>query len=265
MKSLIFWHTKKDGSAGEPLPTAGAFKNLLINSMIVLCLLGGCATYKEQATPFKMPAAYANARKVVGATVAARAFADSSEARKAFGWTIREAGLLPVQVVFDNLGDYTLEIEPTQTFLIDEENNLWSILDSRLAYERVSKKTEIARVAGESVKPAIFAGAAGAIVGAAIGIVTGENVGSAAGKGAVLGTAVGATLGGGKAAASEDEARALISDDLESKSLDNKAVLPKTIAHGFIFFPGEAKGAKELRLKLRVAETGDLYLLPFVL
>jgi hypothetical protein len=226
---------------------------------VIAIVLAGCASFKEQPVSFKMPAAYPNATQVAGATIGAQAYDDAGQAQKAFGWNIRSAGLLPVQIVFDNLGEHSLEIEPTQTFLIDGENNLWAILESKLAYERVSNKTDLARIAGKSVKPGLLGGAAGALVGAAIGIVAGSNVGAAAGKGAALGAALGATAGGVKAATSEGEARAMISDDLESKSLENKAVRPKTIAHGFIFFPGEAKGAAELRLQIRVVETGDLH------
>jgi len=226
---------------------------------VIAIVFTGCTTYKEQQVGFKMPAAYPNATEVVGATIGAQAYDDAGEAQKAFGWNIRSAGLLPVQIVFDNLGAYSLEIEPAQTFLIDDEDNLWAILESRLAYERVSSKTDLSRIAGKSVKPGILGGAAGALVGAAIGIVSGTNVGSAAGKGAALGAAVGATLGGAKAATSEGHARSMVTQDLESKSLENKPVLPKSIAHGFVFFPGEAKGAKELRLQIRVVETGDLH------
>jgi hypothetical protein len=233
--------------------------------VIVLITTGGCASYKKQPVSFKMPAAYPNAQQVAGATVAARAFADKGEAAAAFGWDIRSSGLLPVQLVFDNLGENTLEIEPSQTFLIDSENNLWSILNAQLAYERASEKTDMARIAGKSVKPGILGGAAGALVGAAIGIVSGSNVGEAAGSGAALGAALGATLGGAKAASTEREARDMISYDLDSKSLENRAIQPKEISHGFIFFPGEAKGAMELRLRLRILETGALHVVRFSL
>lgn len=227
--------------------------------IVILFLIGGCTSHKRQVVPFKMPAAFPNATKVAGATVAARAYDDTREAKKAFGWDIRGAGLYPVQVIFDNLGDYFLEIEPSQTFLIDGENNLWSILDSSLAYDRVSKKSDMTRIAKAGVKPGILAAVGGALLGAAIGIVGGSNVGSAAGKGAALGAAIGATMGGAKAASSEGEARAEISDDLMGKSMENRAIEPHSIAHGFIFFPGEAQGAGELRLQLRVVETGDIY------
>lgn len=231
----------------------------ILACLIVVVLLGGCTSHKRQVVPFKMPAAYPNATKVAGATLAARAYFDTGEAKKAFGWDVRAAGLYPVQVIFDNLGDHSLEIEPSQTFLVDGENNLWSILDSSLAYDRVANKSDMSRIAKASVKPGLLSSAAGALLGAAIGIVSGNNVGAAAGRGAALGAAVGATLGGAKAATSEGEARAMISEDLEEKSLQNKAILPHSIAHGFLFFPGEAKGTGELRLQLRVVETGDLY------
>jgi hypothetical protein len=227
-------------------------------------LVVGCGGYKRQVVPVKMPEAFANATKVAGATVAARAYEDPAEAKDAFGWDIRGAGLYPVQVVFDNLGPNSLEVDPSQTFLIDGENNLWSILDSALAYERAASKTEMGRITKSAVKPGLLAGAAGAILGAAIGIVSGQNVGQAAGKGAALGAAVGATAGGATAATSR-EARTAVSEDLEEKSLSNRPILPRSIAHGFIFFPGEAKGAGELRLQLREVETGALYMIRLAL
>jgi len=230
-----------------------------IVSLVVMVVMAGCTSHKTQVVPFKMPQAYPNAMKVAGATIAAKAYGQTKEAKEAFGWDIRGAGLYPVQVVFDNMGDHSLEIEPSQTFLIDGENNLWSILDSSLAYDRVTHKTEMSRIGKGAVKPGLLAGAAGALVGAAVGIVVGENVGASAGKGAAVGAAVGATLGGAEAAASEGEARAAISEDLQTKDLENKAISPHSVAHGFIFFPGEAKGAGELRMQVRVVETGELH------
>jgi len=225
----------------------------------MVLLVAGCTTYKRQPVSFKMPAAYPNAIKVAGATVAAKAYDNPKEAKEAFGFDIRGAGLYPVQVIFDNLSDHSLQIEPSQTFLIDGEGNLWSIVDSSLAYDRVTEKTKMSRIARAGVKPGILSGAAGALLGAAIGIISGENVLKAAGKGAALGGAIGATAGGVQAATSGADARAEIADDLREKSLENEAIAPRSIAHGFIFFPGEAKGAGELRLQLRVIETGDIY------
>ena len=239
-------------------------RRFIVCMFLCVGLICGCAGHRRQVVPAKMPEAFPNATKVAGATVAARAFDDAGEAKQAFGWDIRGAGLYPVQVIFDNLGTRALEVDPSQTFLIDQDHNLWSILDSSLAYERVADKTEVGRIAKSAVKPGILAGAAGAILGAAIGIVSGQNVGEAAGKGAALGAAVGATVGGAKAAGSR-EARSAISEDLEDRSLSNKPILPRSIAHGFIFFPGEAQGAQELRLQLRDVESGALYMVRLTL
>lgn len=227
--------------------------------IVVLFLAAGCTTYKRQPVSFKMPAAYANATQVAGATVAAKAYDDPKEAKEAFGFDIQGSGLYPVQVIFDNTGNQSLQIEPAQTFLIDRGGNLWSIIDSSLAYDRVTEKSELSRIGKAGAKSGLLTGAAGALLGAAIGIVGGENVLESAGKGAALGGAIGATAGGAHAATSGADARAEIREDLRQKSLENKPVLPGTIAHGFIFFPGEAKGAGELRLRLQIKETGDQF------
>jgi hypothetical protein len=227
-------------------------------------LLTGCTTYKQQPVSFKMPSAYQNATQVAGATVAARAFADSKEAKEAFGFDIRAAGLYPVQIIFDNTSDFTLRIEPSQTFLLDGQGNMWSIMDSSLAYDRIAQKTEMSRIAKGGAKSGFLGAAGGALLGAAIGIVSGHNVLDAAGKGAALGGAAGATVGGARAVTSGSKARTEISADLREKSLENKSIAPQSIAHGFVFFPGEAKGKGELRLQLRIKESGNTHNLRLV-
>jgi hypothetical protein len=230
---------------------------ICVSLVMLFFLIGSCTSYKRQPVSFKMPSAYPNATEVFEATVAAKAYDDPKEAKEAFGFDVRSAGLYPVQVIFDNTSDHSIQIEPSQTFLVDGGGNLWAIIDSSLAYDRVSKKTEMSRIGKSGAKTGFLTGAAGALLGAAIGIVTGENVLESAGKGAALGGAVGATAGGAMAAGSGADARAQISRDLREKSLENKAIPPRGIAHGFIFFPGEAQGTGELRLQLRIVETGE--------
>jgi hypothetical protein len=242
-----------------------ARKKFCVCCVIALVLASACTSYKRQPVSFKMPSAYPNATEVAGATVAAKAYHDPKEAREAFGFDIRRAGLYPVQVIFDNLGDYSLAVEASQTFLVDGQGNLWSIIDSSLAYDRVKETSELARIGKEGARTGLLTGAAGALLGAAIGIVSGEKVLEAAGKGAVIGGAIGATAGGASAATSGEEARAEIARDLREKSLENKAIPPHSIAHGFIFFPGEAEGAGELRLQLWVVETESLLTIRLVL
>lgn len=226
--------------------------------LLAVLALASCTSYERQVVPFKMPTAYPNATAAAGATIAAKAYDQKVEASQAFGFDIRGAGILPVQVIFDNTGTHPLEILPDKTFLVDEENNLWPILDQSMAYDRLTKATQLGKVAPEATKGALLAGAAGALIGAAIGIVTGTNVGAAAGKGAAVGAAAGATAGGLKGL-SDTDVQYQIREDLQKRALERRAVSPREVAHGFVFFPGEAKRPKELRISLRATDTKEVY------
>lgn len=231
--------------------------------VVFFTFLMACAsTYKAKPLPFKAAASYPNATEVAGATVGAKAFVNAKEAKQAFGFDVRGAGMLPVQVVFDNEGPHPLEINAVQTFLEDSEGNLWPVLASKTAYERATKYSQTKEIFKEGAYGGFLGATAGALIGAAVGIVSGENVASAAGKGASVGAAAGGTLGGAKAYTSGDAHHAII-EDLQEKSLENKAVQPQSLAHGFIFFPGEAKSAKQLRMQLVEVDTGTVYVLRF--
>ncbi len=238
-------------------------KNRMIIAVILLLIATACATsYKARPLPFRLPGSYENAVEVGGALVAAQAYADPNKAKEAFGFDVRGAGMLPVQVVFDNQGQYSLRIIPQQTFLEDEGGNLWPILAEQIAYERATKYAQTKQIFKEGAYGGFLGATAGAIIGAAIGIVAGENVAVAAGKGATVGAATGATLGGIKGYTSDEARRAIISD-LNQKSMENKAVNSKSIAYGFLFFPGEAPSAKQLRMQLIEVETGKVHVLKF--
>lgn len=231
----------------------------ILSVAVLLSFVASCSTgYQAQPLPFKAPASYSNAREVFGATVAAKAYVDSAEALDAFGYDIRSAGMLPVQVIFDNPGSHYLEIVPSQTFLEDRGGNLWPVLPSELAYERVGKfaqKQEIFRGAAEHG----FLGAlAGAVVGAAIGIVSGQDVAKFMGRGAAVGAAGGMVMGGAAGYESVGVRHAVI-DDLKNKSLQTKPIPPGGLSFGVIFFPGEARSAHLLRLQVRDADTGSTH------
>ncbi len=240
---------------------------LLSLSMVVVVTLAGCSTaYKAKPLPFKTPEAYHNTVQVGKTLIGGQAFADSEQAKNAFGFDIRGAGMLPVQLVFDNQGNQTLEINPSQTYLVDNEDNLWPILTDRFAYERATKYAQTEQIFKEGAYGGFLGAAAGSLIGAAIGIVSGDNVGTAIGKGAAVGGAAGAALGGAKGGAG-GEARSAIVRDLRDKSLENKAIGPGNLAHGIIFFPGEAQSAKQLRLQLVEPDSGQSHtvVLPFQL
>jgi len=238
-------------------------KNPTIILILLFTLISvGCSTsYKAKPLPLKTPAAFPNMVDIEGSQIAAKAFADAKETKEAFGFDILSAGMLPVQVVFDNQGPHPLEIVAHQTFLEDAKGNLWPILSNNIAYERATKYTETNKIFKEGAYTGFLGAATGALIGAAIGIVSGSNVAEAVGKGAAVGTAAGATLGGAKALYGADDARREVISDLREKSLENKPVEPKDLAYGFLFFPGEAGSAKKLRLQIRETDTGTVHVL----
>ena len=238
-------------------------RQTFIYIFLLAFMLTACSTaYKAQPLPFKDPGSFPNAQNALGAVVAARAYVDAKEASSAFGFNIREAGMLPVQIIFDNQGSNTIEIDPSQTFLEDNENNIWPILEKNFAYERATKYAQTKKIFKEGAYSAFLGATAGALIGAAVGIVSGDDVATAAGKGAAAGAAAGGVMGGAGAYSANDANKA-ITNDLQQKSLEASSIEPGSLAHGFILFPGEAKSAKQLRLKIIDADTGSSYTLFF--
>ncbi len=235
----------------------------MINKTSILCIIfsifiiAACGpTYKAKPLPFKTPGAYANAQEVAGATVAAKAYSDSSEAKEVFGFDTLKAGMLPVQVIFDNHGTSTLEVDTSQTFLEDTEGNLWPILAKNIAYERATKYAQTKETFKEGAYGSFLGAAGGALVGAAVGIVSGENVAVEAGKGAAAGAAAGGVIGGVSGHTSNKASRDIM-EDLRQKSLNTSSIEPNTLSFGVIFFTGESKAAKRLRLKITEIDTGE--------
>jgi uncharacterized protein YcfJ len=224
----------------------------------LIMIVIACSPYERRVVPFQAPQASPNAIHIDGAVIAARSYVKAGEAEEAFGFDIRGAGILPVQVVFDNKSEHSLMIIAEQTFLVDDDSYVWPILEQSMAYDRLSKHTELGRVVPEGAKRSLLFGAAGAMIGAAIGIVTGTNVAAAAGKGAAVGAVAGAVSGGAQAAIDPSEVQSKIREDLRTRALQYRAVRPGELAHGFIFYPGEARSAKVLRLQIKQVETGKV-------
>ncbi len=231
-------------------------RKIMVCIILPIFALSGCTAYKSQYVSFRPPEGYANYKVVDGVSLGAEAYADPDLAKTAFGFDIKGAGLLPVQLVIDNKGRESLEIVQAQTFLVDDTNRYWNVVPNNTAIDRLEKSTQLAAFFGSGAgKGAILGAAGGAILGAAIGIVAGKNVGSALGKGAALGGAGGALIGGVQQGTSGEREHTII-DDIRNKGLEGKVIPPDSLANGFIFFPGEADSAKELRLQYREKETG---------
>jgi hypothetical protein len=223
--------------------------------LLTLIVLPSCS-YKDRVQPLILPTADSNHLLVQGLYVSATAYVDEKSAEAAFGFNIRKAGLIPVQLSFQNEGTHKVDIIPEQTFLLDAKNQAWPITTRERTYSRVEKYVDTGEALSGTVKPGLLMAAAGAVVGLAVGIVTGENIGEAAGKGAVIGAAAGA-LGGG--ADAYMNAKDKIRSDLRQKSLENKQILPNQIGYGVLFFPGFAEEAGDAtQLKLSLSFDGEV-------
>jgi hypothetical protein len=225
---------------------------------VLLAALSACTFYESREVAFRPPDLMANVQTLGGTRVAAEAYDDKGVAKDAFGFDIRGAGLLPVQVVFDNRGPERFEVVPEQTFLVDANGGYWNLLDRKTAYQRVEASSEYGSIVKGGAQSGLWGAAAGALAGAAIGILTGENVGEFAGKGAALGAAGGAIYGGAKEGTSVEPGRQ-IARDLANKDLENRIVEPGNLNRGFLFFPGEAPSAAQLRLQLRDVTSGQTF------
>jgi len=234
--------------------------NMKHDKVMACCLAGilaasgltGCSTYENRVAPIPLPSAQRDHVEVDGVLISARAYLNEKEAKDAFGFDARGAGILPVQLVLDNRSGQEVTITPNQTFLIDTLGQAWPLLQSQQLYDRVGKHVDIAETGKGSLKPAVLAGAAGALAGLAIGVVSGRNVGSAAGTGAVIGATAGAIAGGATSRAELDER---LRQDLSQKTLKNRSIKQGDLAYGALFFPGfaeEIQGIVAIRLSLHI-------------
>lgn len=230
----------------------------IILLLMMAAHLSACATYESRSVSFRPPQDYINYQDVAGIQVGAEAFADKQQAEDAFGFNIRDAGLLPVQVVIDNKSGQGMEVVSGQTFLIDRSNRYWKLLSNREAVERVDKATQAGSITSGAGKGAAWGAATGALLGLAIGIVSGHDAGSAIVKGGVLGGVGGAVIGGASKGGDDREREYKIADDVREKGMEGKIMAAEALASGFIFFPGEAESVKELRLQVRFRESGTV-------
>jgi hypothetical protein len=224
--------------------------------LIIVAHLCGCATYESRSVSFRPPQDYANYLNSYGLLVGAETFADPKQAEQAFGFDIRKAGLLPVQVVIDNKSGQAVEVVSGQTFLIDETNRYSKILTNREAVERVQKFTDTGVVVSGAGKGVTFGAATGVLLGLAIGIVSGRDVGSSVVKGGVLGGVGGALIGGANKVGDDQQRENKIMNDLRDKGVEGKIMSAESLASGFIFFPGEISSVRELRIQVKFRGDG---------
>jgi hypothetical protein len=223
----------------------------IISLLIIAMLLSACATAKSRSVSFRPPQDFVNYNNISGLKVGAEVFDDTKLAEEAFGFDIRAAGLLPVQVVMNNRSGQVVEVVADQTFLIDDNNRYWKVLSNREVAERFQKAADGGAITGGIAKNAVPGASAGALLGMTFGVVSRGDAGSAIVKGGTSGGAGDAAAGGVGKAGDDRQREIKIADDLWNKGIDGKVLLEETLASGMVYFPGEVTFAKELRLQVK--------------
>ncbi|MDR1920661.1 MAG: hypothetical protein LBS31_02830 [Candidatus Adiutrix sp.] len=224
------------------------FSPLFLLATLAAALAGGCAVkYEYKPIPVKDISAYHNNTSVLGAQVGAEAYWQTAALRRLFGFNLKEAGLIPVQVAVDNPGSRPLTILRGARVL-DEGGDWWELLPEHVVYNRVNDYTSGGLDGERLFRRSFLYGLAGGVVGAAVGVVAGVNVAEAAGKGA----AVGGALGAASEIAATDENRGSpeeVALDFSSRDLGGgRVVAAGAVESGFLYFPSEMKRPVRLRL-----------------
>jgi hypothetical protein len=240
-------------------------ETIMRRAAAIICLWSflmgpGCATYEPKVTPLKLPEAYANVQRAADTYVGARAWANEAQARAAFGFDIIGAGILPVQVSFDNRGGQTLVIVPTQTFLINGKQEFFPVLSDTEAYDRIARGVKLKEGVKGLAQGTFLGAATGALIGAAVGVASGSGAGDYAMRGATTGAVSGGILGG-LGSVGETQVPQTITDDLTRHDLRNRPISPGELAYGLILFPREAGRPQSLRLQLQDQATGQVFTL----
>ncbi|MDR1545236.1 MAG: hypothetical protein LBU12_00665 [Deltaproteobacteria bacterium] len=222
-----------------------------------LCLLASLAVvvaacaprYEFKPVPVRPMEGYPSRVDRPEARFGALAFYDSKELVKVFGFDLRSAGVVPVQLMIENLlADAPLLLMAAH--LLDDQGQLWEVLPSDVVYQRINEHTSGGLAGHQGVRRTLLWGLAGAVAGAAVGVVAGSNVGEAAGKGAAVGGALGATTAIVGSELSSDNADE-IQRDFSSRSLDHAAVSPGQTTYGLLYFPAEASRPVKLTIRYK--------------
>jgi len=227
-------------------------KKLTIAGFIIcLLFINACSkAFVAKPVPFKMPSVYGNEVRIDKTIAAAEVFNNPRQDKKLFGFDIHGAGMLPVQVVFENMGYRDFQVIIDQTFLEESNGNMWEVLTGDIAKARATQHAQDKKALKEAGKKGMIAAAMGAVIGAVVGTLTSSNVGKTVGTGAAVGAGGGAVYGAVKALEKNDEEQKSLKH-FKNTLIEHKPIKGGCITRGFMFFPGEAKKPKILWLTLK--------------
>jgi len=226
--------------------------------MLLICFTACSKAFVAKPVAFRMPSVYGNAVKMDKTLAAAEVFNNGRYDKKIFGFDIHGAGMLPVQVVFQNTGYRDMQVVVAQTFLEETNGNMWEVLRGDIAKSRATQNAQDKKALKESGKKGLIGAGIGALIGAIISTATGSKVAETIGKGAVVGAGAGAVYGPVKALENDDAIKGALKSFNETL-IEHKPIKGGCITRGFLYFPGEAKNPKQLWVTLKDAMNESVY------
>jgi hypothetical protein len=219
-----------------------------------LALSSACAPrYEYRAIPVRAIDSYPGHANIAGGGKAgAVAFYDKDQLTALFGFDLKKAGVVPVQLAIENDSAQPILLMDG-ALLEDEAGQRWEILPSSVVYARIDDYTSGGLSGKEGVRRTLLWGLAGAVVGAAVGVASGTSVAEGAGKGGAIGGALGAASSIAGLGTQEDTEASVVRD-FSNRSMAHNTVAPGETASGFLYFPGETLKPARLHLRLKPAD-----------
>ncbi|MDR0620399.1 MAG: hypothetical protein LBJ61_00745 [Deltaproteobacteria bacterium] len=212
-----------------------------------LALATACAPrYEFKPIPVRTLDGFPYRVTFAGGLVGAYALYDTKEVTKFFGFDLKKAGVIPVQIAVRN-DQPKATLTLTKATLLDAEGLLWEVLPSDVVVRRIDEHTSGGLTGEQGARRTLLWGLAGGVLGAAVGVVSGSSVGEAAAKGAAVGGAAGVASSIAQAGEETSDARD-IQRDFSTRNIDHATVNPGESANGLLYFPAEASQPRRLNL-----------------
>jgi hypothetical protein len=196
--------------------------------LLVVMFSCGCGLPMEVDTvTFDPPSAISNRQVIDGLEIAVKPIDQLEESEEIFSTDVKDANILPIQLITYNGGVKEFEINHTQIFGITEDGRMTVAYTLNRAAQHVRKS---------SIGTTAVAGAVtGAVLGAAVGAGIGAGVDGSSGaeSGAIIGGSVGAASGLGSGLS--DSFTLAFKKQLAILAFEDRVVFPGDIQQGFVY------------------------------
>lgn len=212
--------------------------------IIFLCLSCASPLHVEDVA-FRTPNSYSNYKTIDGLDIAINPITSKSRLKEFFGTDLKEAGILPVQLIVENKGGNEIEINYRQVFAISNDNT-YRVAQTLSTTAKNARKSSIGQTAATgAVTGALVGTAVGAGIGAGVGSAY-DEIGEGAKSGAIVGGTTGAATGMGQGLS--DSITMKFKKQLAKHAFGDRVIYPGDIRQGFIYFRWIPY--KKIRIKL---------------